>query len=335
MTLREVKELKPVKNRSECGTDMWIAEFSPRDFRLSITEGRQDDVLERLSSVFGEPKLNEIPVFRINAQLFMYNGANIGGYGRDGVGIEPQYNYAPTIIYKDDKLDFGNIPGNGSGYDFYCGTVTNLVKDGENLVEAGKNHSIPAVEGRNPRTMLIQKENGNICTIATDGRGGNDRGLTFNTAAYECKKMNAVTAALFDGGGSSTLLFINETMNDLRYDRQRPIGTAIVAYYALKPSDNYDIPWVSLIHSRTGVYAQLVQRILNNWGYNCGVEDGIVGPNTIRGIEGYQVAFGLSKDGVIGPNTWKSLITYADRIVNGSQLKEPEICKCCGQVINN
>jgi peptidoglycan hydrolase-like protein with peptidoglycan-binding domain len=49
------------------------------------------------------------------------------------------------------------------------------------------------------------------------------------------------------------------------------------------------------------------QKFLNVNGYDCGVEDGIFGPNTERAVKNWQKAHGLVPDGIIGPKTWNTV----------------------------
>lgn len=50
------------------------------------------------------------------------------------------------------------------------------------------------------------------------------------------------------------------------------------------------------------------QKFLNINGYNCGIEDGIFGPNTEIAVKEWQAAHGLVPDGIIGPKTWNALM---------------------------
>ena len=49
------------------------------------------------------------------------------------------------------------------------------------------------------------------------------------------------------------------------------------------------------------------QKFLNVNGYDCGVADGIFGPNTEHAVKEWQKAQGLVPDGIIGPKTWNTV----------------------------
>jgi hypothetical protein len=50
-----------------------------------------------------------------------------------------------------------------------------------------------------------------------------------------------------------------------------------------------------------------VQQKLNELGYSCGAEDGIMGTKTRNAIKKFQRDTGLTVDGIVGKNTNKSL----------------------------
>lgn len=56
-----------------------------------------------------------------------------------------------------------------------------------------------------------------------------------------------------------------------------------------------------------GEAVRLVQRHLNQLGFDCGAVDGIFGRMTAAGVKAFQRSAGLKVDGVVGKNTWARL----------------------------
>lgn len=55
----------------------------------------------------------------------------------------------------------------------------------------------------------------------------------------------------------------------------------------------------------------LLQRLLNERGFDCGNVDGSCGPRTKEAIKKYQQANGLKVDGICGPMTWNHILDIA------------------------
>jgi hypothetical protein len=75
---------------------------------------------------------------------------------------------------------------------------------------------------------------------------------------------------------------------------QKPPATAILPTVTLKPGD-------------TGTQVKRLQRALGRLGYAPGAVDGSYGPATVKAVESFQQAEGLTKDGVVGPKTLAAL----------------------------
>lgn len=54
-------------------------------------------------------------------------------------------------------------------------------------------------------------------------------------------------------------------------------------------------------------YVRAWQKMLNLHKYNCGAEDGLYGPSTLRAVKKWQEDHGLDPDGIIGPKTWDTV----------------------------
>ena len=62
-----------------------------------------------------------------------------------------------------------------------------------------------------------------------------------------------------------------------------------------------------LRYGSTGWDVKILQQLLNNRGYNCGIADGIFGAGTEKAVKAFQRANGLEVDGIVGEATNKAL----------------------------
>lgn len=82
--------------------------------------------------------------------------------------------------------------------------------------------------GRAPRSAIGVTKTGNFLLGVVDGRQAESHGLTLTEWAGLMKKMGAVDAINFDGGGSSELVIKGEIQNSPSDGKERPVGTALI-----------------------------------------------------------------------------------------------------------
>ena len=70
-----------------------------------------------------------------------------------------------------------------------------------------------------------------------------------------------------------------------------------------------DYPGIAFKQGNRGEMVRLIQRKLNELGFNAGIEDGVFGFNTAQATIQFQKIKGLAADGVVGRNTWNSLFS--------------------------
>lgn len=63
----------------------------------------------------------------------------------------------------------------------------------------------------------------------------------------------------------------------------------------------------TLKRGMTDNQVEAAQILLNGWGFDCGIADGIFGGNTEKAVKALQKANGLTVDGIIGAKTWTAL----------------------------
>ena len=87
-----------------------------------------------------------------------------------------------------------------------------LVTDGEVAVSAGE--EVGKAMASNPRTAIGIVEEGHYLFVVSDGRTEESEGLSLSELASFLKSLGAETAYNLDGGGSSTMYFNGEIVNN-------------------------------------------------------------------------------------------------------------------------
>jgi hypothetical protein len=276
-----------------------IVEMDPATYRLDITEGIPGK-LEKLSAMYGEPRLDEITWIRMNAQFF---GGSSRGYGSfvdptDDLPDKPSQPGYTDLTYKNGRLQVG------TGGDFTIGTSYSIIVAGKTEYKYADWHKA-IMDARHPRSMAGSLKNGNNIFIVADGRWLNlSLGITAQQQAELGHELGCVDLVNFDGGGSSQIMIGDEIKNRPSDGKERAIISAIVAYRKYTLSE---LP--TLKKGKTGVYVNLLQRLVNAAGFNCGVADGIFGDNTRSAVIAYQRKYGLLIDGIVGKQAWTSLVS--------------------------
>jgi exopolysaccharide biosynthesis protein len=92
--------------------------------------------------------------------------------------------------------------------------VDAAVPDGIEDVEIDTNVGNHSIQGRQPRTAVGAKENGDLVLLVVDGRAeGYSRGVTLPELGELLRDEDCVTGYNLDGGGSSTMIFDGELVN--------------------------------------------------------------------------------------------------------------------------
>ncbi|RTE48560.1 phosphodiester glycosidase family protein [Actinobaculum sp. 352] len=109
-----------------------------------------------------------------------------------------------------------------------------LIENGEAVsgidsVEIDTNFGNHSIQGEQPRTLIGQKQDGTFVFVVIDGRDeGYSRGATMTEAAQIMQSLGCVIAYNLDGGGSSTMYFNGEVINQPSNGGER--GTSNILY---------------------------------------------------------------------------------------------------------
>ena len=152
-----------------------------------------------------------------------YYGANSSGYViRNGVvyrdTVRENSNNGDLAIYKDgsfkiiyeDQISAEQLVKDG---------VINLLAFGPALVENGEiavgtNEEVGQAMASNPRTAIGIIDENHYIIVVSDGRTSESKGLSLYQMAEVMKSYGVKTAYNLDGGGSSTLYFNGQVINN-------------------------------------------------------------------------------------------------------------------------
>ena len=152
-----------------------------------------------------------------------YYGARNAGYViRNGVLYRDEAQSADQedlVIYKDGSFEIireGDVSaqelvdaGAWQVYSFGPG----LIVDGE--VDVSEGEEVGRAKASNPRTAIGKVSEGHYVFVVSDGRTDESEGLSLSElATYMCDELGVECAYNLDGGGSSTLWYEGEVVNN-------------------------------------------------------------------------------------------------------------------------
>lgn len=203
---------------------------------------------QKLSAIENSSFINQgyKAVAKINAGFFYGSVSNALGsiglaafnYGAEHYGDETPYGEninRQEAYYKDGKLMLERT--NSWDYDWkykphsYWGCTLSyaLVKDGVKNLEGVDNYT--SISGRNPRTLIGQKEDGTHVWVVAEGRNINSSvGLTADESADLMVELGCINAVNCDGGGSSEMIVDGVIKNTPTDGSERSIATAFIVY---------------------------------------------------------------------------------------------------------
>ncbi|MBR0081268.1 MAG: phosphodiester glycosidase family protein [Clostridia bacterium] len=150
-----------------------------------------------------------------------YYGARQSGYViREGVLYRntAERNGEALVIYRDGSFAIVN-ESEVSAEQLLADGAWNVLNFGPSLVENGELTVSPSDEvnramSSNPRTAIAVVDELHYLFVVSDGRTGDNDGLTLYELATFLKTLGATTAYNLDGGGSSTMVFQGSLINN-------------------------------------------------------------------------------------------------------------------------
>ena len=180
---------------------------------------------------------NNNAIFAINGDYYGFRSSGI--VIRNGVVYRDDGTRAGLAFYRDGSVKIYDETST-NGQKLVKQGVWNTLSFGPSLVKNGKivdgiddveidtnfgNHSI---QGNQPRTLVGAKKDGTLVFVVDGRDAGYSRGVTMTEAAKIMLEQGCVTAYNLDGGGSSTMYFNGEVINEPSNGGER--GTSDILY---------------------------------------------------------------------------------------------------------
>ena len=174
------------------------------------------NVTEATSSIAG----NNNAILAVNGD---YYGADRSGYViKNGViyrnTVRSDSEYPDLAIYKDGSFKI-IYETEVTAEELLADGVVNLFAFGPSLIENGEisvdqNTEVRQAMTKNPRTAIGIVDKNHYILVVSDGRTNESEGLSLYELAEVLKEYGATTAYNLDGGGSSTMYFNGNIVNN-------------------------------------------------------------------------------------------------------------------------
>ena len=200
-----------------CDTNVYIADVtvsSPDYLYSAFAKGKYGRNIKEATSTTAE-RVNAI--LAINGDF--YGARNSGYVIRNGVLYRKSSSKNESLaMYGDGSLSVFN-EADISAQDLLNNGVTQVWSFGPGLLEDGEitvsaRQEVGRAMASNPRTAIAQVGENHYLFVVSDGRTGDNDGLTLYELAEFLQGLGAVTAYNLDGGGSSTMVFLGKVINN-------------------------------------------------------------------------------------------------------------------------
>ncbi len=203
----------------EFDTDIYIAEIILTDssyLKTGLAENSFGTNVKEKTSIIAE---ENSAILAINGDYYGFRDYGYvmrGGYlYRD---IMTEGGNEDLVIYEDGSMEIINesnisaqeLEANGAVQIFSFGP--GLISDGEILVD--ENSQVEREDQSNPRTAIAMVEENHYIFMVADGRTSQSEGLSLEEMAIVLSSYGCETAYNLDGGGSATMVFMGELINN-------------------------------------------------------------------------------------------------------------------------
>jgi exopolysaccharide biosynthesis protein len=209
-----------ISTLTRCDTQVYVADITLQDascLRTALADGAFGrNVTDTTSDIAEESGA----ILAVNGDYYGFRNRGFvmrGGYlYRDTA--QKGSDYEDLVIYNDGSLaivneaasDAAALAETGAREIFSFGP--GLIADGEITVTAGS--EVEQAMRSNPRTAIGEIEPLHYVLVVSDGRTDESAGLTLLELAGVMEELGCRTAYNLDGGGSSTMWFMGEVINN-------------------------------------------------------------------------------------------------------------------------
>ena len=207
-----------IKNYTENNTKIYVADVKVSSAQYLKTAFANDSYGKNITDSTSSIAESKNAIFAINGD---YYGARESGYViRNGVIYRDIGNKDTDVlcIYSDGHFEITNS-GEKSAEELLAENVWQAFSFGPSLVENGeiaveKNEEVGRAMASNPRTAIGLIDKNHYIFVVSDGRTDESQGLTLQELAQFMQKLGVETAYNLDGGGSSTMYYNKEVVNN-------------------------------------------------------------------------------------------------------------------------
>ena len=199
-------------------TTYYVADISLSDSKYLKTALANDTYGRNIKETTSVMAQNNNAIFAINGDYYGFrdygyvirNGVlyrETANEDNDALVIDNDGNFS---IVNESEVTANELLNEGAWQVLSFGPA--LIEEGEVVV--GKNDEVSQAKTSNPRTAIGQVDELHYIVIVADGRTSESEGLSLYELAQVMKEYNCTTAYNLDGGGSSTMNFNGEVINN-------------------------------------------------------------------------------------------------------------------------
>lgn len=199
-------------------TTYYVADISLSDSEYLKTALAKNTYGRNIKETTSEMAENNNAIFAINGDYYGFrdygyvirNGVlyrNKANEDNDALVIDNDGNFS---IVNESEVSAEELLNEGAWQVLSFGPA--LIEEGEVVV--GKNDEVSQAKTSNPRTAIGQVDELHYIVVVADGRTSQSEGLSLYELAQVMKEYNCTTAYNLDGGGSSTMYFNGEVINN-------------------------------------------------------------------------------------------------------------------------
>lgn len=201
-------------------TTVYVADVKLLDANYLKTALAYDSFGTNVTETTSSMASNNNAILAVNGD---YYGADRSGYViKNGViyrnTVRSDSNYPDLAVYKDGSFKI-IYETNVTAEQLLADGVVNLFAFGPSLIENGsitvdQNTEVRQAMTKNPRTAIGIVDSNHYILVVSDGRTSESEGLSLYELAEVMKEYGATTAYNLDGGGSSTMYFNGNIINN-------------------------------------------------------------------------------------------------------------------------
>ena len=203
-------------------TTVYVADLYTEDPKALLAAFSQNSYGRNITAVSSETAEQVGAVLAVNGDNY---GSREKGYViRNGVLYRetPASNQEDLVIWSDgsfsiireSEVSARELLESGAWQVFSFGP--GLLEDGQILVDT--QDEVDRAKASNPRTALGRIGEGHYVLVVSDGRSDESEGLSLYELAQFLRQLGVQTAYNLDGGGSSTMVFLGQVVN-------QPVGS--------------------------------------------------------------------------------------------------------------